>query len=83
MVRNEVTVTQKDIREFARILRGIDNDVQDLKESRGSGTTIVLFRSTADTAIASDTVVAATEITNPTMIWDDADRGWAQSEWAD
>lgn len=83
MVRNEVTVTQKDIREFARILRGIDNDVQDLKESRGSDTTIVLFRSTEDTAVASDTVVVATEILNPTMIWDDPNRGYEQSEWAE
>lgn len=81
MTRKEITVTQKDIREFARMLQGMNNEVQDMKESRRSGTTVVIFRSTQDKATADDTVTQAQEITDPIMTWDtDA---WDGAEWAE
>lgn len=83
MVRQNVSVSEKDIREFVRILEGINKDVQDLKESRESDATAILFRGTKDNATASVANLNVSEIANPTMIWDDPDRGWDQSEWAE
>lgn len=81
MPRKRVTVTQKDIREMARILEGINQDIKDIRSQRRSDATVRLFVNTADTAIASDTVVSVTEVADPTMIWDDPNRGWDFSEW--
>lgn len=80
MPRQHVHLTKKDIREFVRQIEGINQDIQNLKAQRRSDATVRLLVSSSDTAIASDTVNSATEITSPTMIWDDPDRGWDFSE---
>lgn len=76
-----ITVTQRDIRETMRMIAGIDEDVQNLKEERQSEGTPRIIRDISESAVASDSVVSVTEIANPTMIWDDPDRGWGYSEW--
>lgn len=81
MPNQNVTITERDIREFARIIRGMDREQQNMKENRQSEGTPRLVRGVSDAAVASDAVAAVTEISNPTMIWDDPDRGWGYSEW--
>lgn len=81
MTRRRITVTDKDVREMARILEGINEEIQDLKSQRQSDATVRLFVDTSDTAIASDAITEITEVPDPTMIWDDPNRGWDYSEW--
>lgn len=83
MPNKTITVTQRDIRETMRMIAGIDQEVQTLKEERQSEGTPRIIRDISESAVASDSVVSVTEITNPTMIWDDADRGWGYSEWSE
>lgn len=83
MPNREVTLTQRDVREFARLIRGMDRDRQEMKEDRQSEGTPRLIRGVDESAVASDSVVSVTEISDPTMIWDDADRGWGYSEWTE
>lgn len=78
-----ITVTQRDIRETMRMIAGMDRELQDLKEQRQSEGTPRIIRDVSESAVASDSVVATTEITNTTMIWDDADRGWDVSTWTE
>lgn len=81
MPRKEVKLTEKDVREMTRILEGVREDVENIKSSRQSDATVRLFQDASDTAVASDSVDSVTEVTNPTMIWDDPNRGWDYSEW--
>lgn len=83
MPNKTVQVTQRDIREFARIIRGMDTERQNMREDRQSEGTPRLIRGVSESAVASDSVVSVTEISNPTMIWDDANRGWGYSEWSE
>lgn len=80
MPNRTVTLTEKDIREFARLLRSFDRDLQSLKEERQSEGTVRLFRRARDSAIASDSVATVTMIDTTTMLWDDPERGWDYSE---
>lgn len=83
MPNETITVTKRDIRETARILRGLDQEIQNLKEERQSEGTPRLIRSVSESAVAADSVVSTTEIANTTMIWDDPDRGWDYSTWTE
>lgn len=81
MTDEHVPLTQKDIREFVRILRDFDRDIQNMKEKRQSEGTPRLIRTANENAVASDTVVSVTSVADPAMVWDDPNRGWEYSEW--
>lgn len=66
---DDVTVTERDVEEFARIIRGLREEVQHLKEERQSQSTIQLIRSVSETAVASDSITV-TEDTSPTLVFD-------------
>lgn len=83
MPNRTVPLTEKDIREFARIIRGHDREIQNLKEERQSEGTVRIFRSASDSAVASDTVTTVTTQTETTMIWDDPNHGWDYSEFTE
>lgn len=80
MPNETITVTKRDIRETARILRGLDDEIQNLKEKRQSEGTPRLIRAVSESAEASDSVVSVSERNDTTMVWDGTD-GWDYSEW--
>lgn len=75
-----ITVTERDARELARLVRELKTEVQKSTQEQSDNATAQLIRSITESAIASD-AVSTTEITSPGMIWDDANRGWDYSEW--
>ncbi len=78
-----VTVTQRDIRETARIIRGLDHELQDLKEERRQDETPEIIRDISETFGMTDSVVSVTEITSTTGIWDDQTQSWDYYYWAE
>lgn len=83
MTDETITITKRDIRETARILRGLDTEIQDLKEERRSEGTPTIIRDITETYAMDDSVVSVTEITSTTGIWDDQTQSWDYYYWAE